>query len=416
MMFAQTSSSPDLVVLGAGPAGLSLAHEAAARGMRVHVVAPDPDASWPQSYGLWESELTGSAAEEVVAESLAHRFRCPQVWLRDGARRDLAQPYARLDTPRLQHALRRRAEAAGVTFTRGRARDLRFDARGATLRYEDGRSQRSPLVVDATGAGSHFVARTEPRAPAYQTAFGAWLEVEAHPYAPDEMALMDYRPVGEGAPTFLYALPEGPRRIFVEETCLASREPLPFTSLASRLETRLDLLGIRVTRKLAEERCLIPMGLALPRRDQRLVAFGAAASFVHPATGYQLARSLRLAAPVADALVTGLQESPAEAARRAYRAMWPSRDLRAWSLYQFGLDFLVARDAEATSAFLAAFFALPAERWLGFLTGRLSPASLCLAMLGVFGRAEAPLRIDLLRASGASSTALLRAALPMNPP
>lgn len=50
------------------------------------------------------------------------------------------------------------------------------------------------------------------------------------------------------------------------------------------------------------ELCYIPMGGALPRKDQRVVAFGGSAGLVHPSTGYQICRALAAAGPTAAAI------------------------------------------------------------------------------------------------------------------
>lgn len=44
-------STPDLLVLGAGPAGLAAAARAAQAGLTVTLMAPDPDAAWEQRFG-----------------------------------------------------------------------------------------------------------------------------------------------------------------------------------------------------------------------------------------------------------------------------------------------------------------------------------------------------------------------------
>lgn len=65
-----------------------------------------------------------------------------------------------------------------------------------------------------------------------QAAYGIMAEVEAHPLPLDEMLFMDWRSEhlsGEllqknaKLPTFLYAMPFTPTRIFLEETSLVAR-------------------------------------------------------------------------------------------------------------------------------------------------------------------------------------------------
>lgn len=48
-------------------------------------------------------------------------------------------------------------------------------------------------------------------------------------------------------PSFLYAMPLGGNRVFLEETCLVARPALPFATLKRRLERRCRALGIKVS-------------------------------------------------------------------------------------------------------------------------------------------------------------------------
>lgn len=55
-------------------------------------------------------------------------------------------------------------------------------------------------------------------------------------------------------PSFLYAMHLGGNRVFLEETCLVAKPPLPFAVLKRRLDRRLAALGIKV-RVLARGEC-----------------------------------------------------------------------------------------------------------------------------------------------------------------
>jgi hypothetical protein len=52
-------------------------------------------------------------------------------------------------------------------------------------------------------------------------------------------------PAGE-VPSFLYAMPLGGNRVFLEETCLVAKPALPFAVLKRRLERRLKAVGMKV--------------------------------------------------------------------------------------------------------------------------------------------------------------------------
>lgn len=48
----------DLIVIGCGPAGLSLAAESAKKGLKVGLIGPD--LPFTNNYGVWEDEFKGN--------------------------------------------------------------------------------------------------------------------------------------------------------------------------------------------------------------------------------------------------------------------------------------------------------------------------------------------------------------------
>jgi lycopene beta-cyclase len=255
-----------------------------------------------------------------------------------------------------------------------------------------------------------FVER-EPDGGAAQMAWG--IEIEADlPFSTDRMRWMDFSPThgeADGPSTFLYAMPLGERRWFLEETSLSSDPPVPMVVLERRLRARLRALGVGSPQVLSEERCRIPMEPGLPARGQRVVGFGAAASVVHPATGYVLASAALMADPVAAAIEEGLWRDPDQAARDAWHAVWPDEARRAHTLLRFAARFMRELDAPRTAAFFEQFFQLPPERWRRFLSARPRTAELVPVMASVFSGVDADLRWRMLRAgSGSSALPILR--------
>ena len=120
--------------------------------------------------------------------------------------------------------------------------------------------------------------------------------------------------------------------------------------------------------------------------EQPAAATGAAASLVHPATGYSVAAGLRVA-PVVAAVIRAHLDRPAGPAllsEAAWRAVWPPDRRRARRLEQFGLMRLLAMPAGDVRAFFDAFFSLPAERWSPYLSGTASASHVARTMAALF--------------------------------
>jgi lycopene beta-cyclase len=170
--------------------------------------------------------------------------------------------------------------------------------------------------------------------------------------------------------------------------------------LRRRLELRLGRDGAAVVEGASRvEEVRIPMG-SPPRRGHRnLVPFGAAAGFVHPATGYSVAASLRAAPRVAQAIAAGSDVGA---------AVWPRHHLRARALHDYGLGALLRLDARDTAAFFDAFFELPRQCWTDYLRVDTTPR----AVVGVMGRVfrRAPWRVRARLMAGDPRPVLRRAA------
>jgi lycopene beta-cyclase len=202
---------------------------------------------------------------------------------------------------------------------------------------------------------------------------------------------MDFRPnhlsseERKQPPTFLYAMDLGDGIFFVEETSLACAPPLTSTKLRERLLARLSSRGVEITEVIHEERCLFPMNLPLPDRQQPLLAFGGAASMVHPASGYMVGALLRRAPALARELARSLAVEPAldsqALAKRGWRVLWTPSQVQRHRIFQFGLSRLMGFNEAELRLFFATFFSLPQQDWTGFLANTLSLPKLVRAMI-----------------------------------
>jgi lycopene epsilon-cyclase len=418
------AATADVAVVGCGPAGLSLAAELARRGLTVALLGLD--GPFVNNYGVWVDEFEPlgleSTLDHVWTDAVCH-FREGGPGVRVG------RAYGRVCRRRLRAELLARCAAAGVRFLAAEVTGVDASAAAAggdTLlaRAGGGAPLRARLAVLASGAAAGRFLRYERGAPgvAAQTAYGVEAEAPGYSAAYDaaSMLFMDYRRHhsglapgtagrvragehpngGEGlwgaegeAPSFLYAMPLGGDRVFLEETCLVARPPLPFAVLKRRLERRCAALGIVLKEVHEEEWSFIPTGGPLPAPDQPILAFGAAAGLVHPATGYSIARSLAEAPAAAEAIARALASAPtpAAAAAEVWAALWSPERRRQAAFNVFGMELLCALDLGATADFFTTFFALPAGLWRGFLASGLGSLQLLGFALATF--ALAPLSI-----------------------
>ena len=378
----------DALVVGKGPAAMACAAALAERGISTGLLGPEGSLNWPARYGVWEDELRDAGVPPLL----------DNVWtttrVHAGRTHRLARAYARVDNARLAAWLDERC--AGVRRVDGEAAAIEARPASTAVRLRDGGRVEARVVVDATGHRPALLHRPARPEQAYQTAIGWTVEADAHPFAAGEAVLMDWRDdhlaPGErgGIPTFLYAFPLADGRVFVEETALAARPALALDGLEARLRRRLDALGVRVRRVAAREEVWIPMGGALPERHARVVGFGAAGGFVHPATGYSLLRSLT-AAPALAAAVEGALDrpdaTPERATAAAWDAVWPADRRRRFALFRFGMEQLLKMDGAATREFFDAFFALPEADWRGYFGDGLSAGEVSAVMARLFARA-----------------------------
>ncbi|KAI0563347.1 Lycopene beta-cyclase [Gracilaria domingensis] len=193
--------------------------------------------------------------------------------------------------------------------------------------------------MDTTGHGLKFINVKPGKVPGGQAAHGIECIVSERdlPYDSDEVLLMDYhndhmltrkdKRVSLEQPTFLYVMPlNGCKRghAFFQETSLRASPPLPFDLLKDRLYQRLNYYGVQVEKVLDEEFCLIPFGGEKHNLDQRVITFGCAAALVHPATGYMIARALKLPNQTAQIIVHELErgDDPDNVPSRIWNSIW----------------------------------------------------------------------------------------------
>ncbi|RJQ81439.1 hypothetical protein D5S19_23795 [Amycolatopsis panacis] len=192
---------------------------------------------------------------------------------------------------------------------------------------------------------------------------------------------------------FCYFLPLGDGSVLVEETSLAHRPGVPAGELAARLRARLAACGVPAEGR--AERVRIVLDLPMSGRG-RVVPFGVAGGFVHPATGYSLATALRLAPVVAGAIAGAFDAGPAAAARAAHRALWTVEARAVHVLRRHGLRALLGMSPDQLAGFFELFFSLPPAMRRAFTSGRDDLPGTTGAMGRLFRTASPGLRWRLL--------------------
>ncbi|KAI8112409.1 hypothetical protein M9434_003732 [Picochlorum sp. BPE23] len=414
--------SYDVVIAGAGPSGLAVASRVAGAGFKVAVIDPQPLGQWINNYGVWVDEFNAMGLDDcfdVVWPTATVHLNSSS----DGER-TLKRPYARVDRPKLKRKLLQQCIDNGVEFKYAKVRDSSVMDEVTAVVCDDGTRVKGTFAVDATGHSKALIKYDGKYDPGYQGAYGITVNVESHPFDVDKMLFMDWRDdhldgypelkeSNAKLPTFLYAMPFSPTKVFLEETSLVARPIIPFPELKARLDARMAHLGIKVLSVEEEEYCSIPMGGILPRLPQRMIGVGGTAGMVHPSTGYMIARVLGAAPTVADALIDELSSlggqdkanwSPSksseidldQASEEVWSKIWPNSRIRQREFFNFGMEVLLKLDLAETREFFAAFFALSDYHWQGFLSSRLSFIELIGFGLSLFAKSSNEARLNLL--------------------
>ncbi|MGW0933214.1 lycopene cyclase family protein [Streptomyces sp. NPDC002644] len=359
---APSALDADVVVLGAGAAGLSLAHRLAETvpGRPVTLVEPPagplspPERTWchwtrgdddlgPAVAASWPRlRVHGADGRAVTVDPAPLRYRM----IRSA------------DFERLVHA--RLAAAPGARLLRATAQEVRDTAHGAEVRCTtpDGGALRLT-------ARHVFDSRPLPALPPARTRllqhFRGWFVRTAAPrFDPSVADLMDFRvPQPRHGLAFGYVLPLAPDRALVEYTEF-SRTPLSTEAYEAALRRYCrEVLELGAFTVESAEQGVIPMTDGrFPRRAGRSVfRIGTAGGATRPATGYTFAAVQRQSRAVAAALRAGRASVPPPYGRRS-----------------LAMDAVLLRALDTGRVDGPAFFTdlfrrVPAERLLRFLDG-----------------------------------------------
>ncbi|WP_416673762.1 lycopene beta cyclase [Egbenema bharatensis] len=394
----------DALVVGSAPAGLSIAAALCHQGLNVAGLAKaPPPGEWPNTYGIWCDELEPMNMTHL----LSHRWQ-NSVSYTAKKKILLHREYGLFDNLKLQSHFLEQCERGKMSWYQGTAAGIEHLATHSCVTTTEGTTVCARIVIDASGHQPALLKRPQNDRTAYQAAYGIVGTFSAPPIEPQQFVLMDYRadhlsPDERQEPaTFLYAMDMGKGVFFVEETSLANSPAVSFEVLKDRLNKRLAFRNVQVNEIHHTEYCLFPMNLPLPFVNQSVMGFGAAASMVHPASGYMIGALIRRSPLVAKAIAEALnhpQTSPASVATIAWRALWPTDEIRKHALYLFGLENLMRFEEATLQAFFASFFQLPLPQWSRFLANTFSTPEILQMMLKLFAQTTNDVRWNLIRSA-----------------
>ena len=419
---------PDVLVLGAGPAGMAIASALGKENLKVDVLSPKgPEEPWPNTYGIWGTEVDQLGLENL----LEFRWKNTVSFFGNGSSEEHHHEnkptkhlldYGLFDKKKLHSYWLNECNDSFINWHEGWANEIKFEKYKSTVTTKEGKVYSARLVIDATGYDPVFLKLRSSEPVAVQTCYGIVGSFSKPPLEKDQFVLMDYRSdhltesQRKEPPTFLYAMDMGNGKYFLEETQLGLVKPFTMDELKERLEKRLAHRDIEITSKQHEELGLfLPMNMPIPDFRQPILGYGGAASMVHPASGYLLGNVLRRAPLVAKAISKAMTDHKLPTmliAKKGWESLWSKELIRKKSLYQFGLEKLMRFDEKLLREFFECFFKLPKSQWYGFLTDTLSLKEIVNAMWVMFLRAPWSVKKGLMIMRGREFRMLMRIIFP----
>jgi lycopene beta-cyclase len=350
----------DLAIVGGGLAGGLIALALAARrpGLDVRVIDSGDALGGNHVWSFFGADV--APADRAIVEPLvAHAW--PRYRVRfPGNDRLIDQPYHSIASETLDRAVRAALPAPAVMTGQAVAAVTPTD-----VTFADGTRLAAGGVIDARGPGDLAMLQV-----GWQKFVGVELELDA-PHGLDAPVVMDGTVPQIDGYRFMYLLPFGERRVFVEDTYYSDTPEIDGVALRGRIDAHAAARGWRVIARSREE-----AGALAVVMDGDFAAYwastgagiakaGVRAGLFHPTTGYSLPDAVRLAALIAgarDLSGAGLHTLTHAHAQAAWRAR---------GFYRL-LDRMLFRAADAGERWrvLARFYRLPPDLISRFYAGQ----------------------------------------------
>tara|TARA_R110002096_G_scaffold77896_12_gene183562 strand:- start:67825 stop:68961 length:1137 start_codon:yes stop_codon:yes gene_type:complete len=283
------------VIVGGGLHGaltaLALAHH-----KPEHRIALVEQAEHIGGHHLWSFHADDAPAEAKPWLAPLVQFEWPNYEVRfSGHRRVLEHNYRTITSEALHAAVTQHSPKRDV-FLSAKARECTEHS----VHLADGTVLHSKMVIDARGPSSAV-----PRGSGFQKFVGLELLLESD-HGITTPILMDASIEQIEGFRFMYVLPFGPRRLFVEDTYFCESPILDVAALEARIREYSQRLGLKIEGIGRRESGVLPMPWQVqPQAGEADICLGVRGNWYHPATAYSVPCALRCALAVAAAADRG---------------------------------------------------------------------------------------------------------------
>lgn len=286
----------DVAILGGGLAGGLIARALKARrpDCDVRLVEAGPRLGGNHLWSFFASDVD-AADRWIVAPLIGHDWQGYDVAF-PGHARTLGARYHSIESADFDRVLRSELPDRAVLLDRPVA------AAGAThVELADGDRIEAGGVIDCRGAGDLATLDC-----GWQKFLGRELAL-AEPHGAERPMVMDARVEQTDGYRFVYALPFGPSRMFVEDTYYSDDARLDGATLGARLDAYAAARGWQVDHVAREETGVLPVVMGgdfegyWRSGGAGIAKAGVRGGLFHPLTSYSLPDAVRTAALVAEA-------------------------------------------------------------------------------------------------------------------